>query len=98
MAHFGNRFSVLHFPDHAGNRQFAHAVNQQVGVGACQYRFMQRITPVIVMRNPAEGSFHTSDNQRNVGIEFFQDVGIDRYGPVGAHIRPPVGCVGILRS
>ena len=88
--------AVVHRPGHLLHDPFAHAVDQQVGARIGQDGGVQRIAPIVVVGQAAQRGFDASDDYRNVRIEAFEYLRVDRHGMVGAESRFAAGGVGIV--
>ena len=92
----GDALAVVEAPDELFQRQFAHAVDQHVGTALHQHSGQQAVFPIVVVREPAERSLDAAKHHRHVGIEAFEDVGVDNRRHVGTHPGAAVGSVGVV--
>ena len=88
--------SVAHGPRHLLYDPFAHAVDEQVGPRLDEYRGLERVAPVVVVRQAPQRGLDAADDHRNVGIEPFEDLRIDRHGVVGPESGLAAGRVGVV--
>ena len=75
---------------------FAHAVDKQVGARLDEHRGEEAVAPVVIVREPSQRGFDASDDDRDVGIEPFEDLRVDRRRTVGAESRLSAGGVGVV--
>ena len=75
---------------------FAHAVDQQVGAAFGQHRRLERIAPVVVVRQPPQRGFDSPDYYRDVREQSLDDSRVDCYGIVGPKPRFAAGRIGVV--
>ena len=78
------------------HRAFAHAVAEVVGTGGDEDGGHEAVLPVVVVRQAAEGGLDTADDDRDVRIEFLEDLRVHRDGVVGTGARLALGRVGVV--
>ena len=86
----------FHAPAQFHDGFFAHAVYQQVGFRVNQDRRAHFVLPVVVMRQAAERGFDASQHDGHVGVQLFQDAGVDDARVFGAHVVASVGRIGVF--
>ena len=78
--------------------QFAHAVDEQVGLGIQQDGAAQAVGPEIVMGGAAQRSLDAAQDHRQAGEGLAGQVGIDQTGAVGTRTGLAAGGVGIIMA
>ena len=66
---------------------FAHAVDEQVGTRVEQYRALELILPVVVVRKASQACLDAADDDGRFLVGAANEVAIDRYRPVGPSSR-----------
>ena len=88
--------TVFHRPCHVDDGFVAHAVHEQVGAAVDEQGWMQRVAPVVVVRQAAERGLDAADDYGRIRIERLQYAGIDRHGAVGPKTCFSSRCIGIV--
>ena len=80
------------------HRLFAHAIDKKIGTAINKDGGADTLLPIVVVRQAAHGGLDAAKYNGDIGIEAFEDLGIDYGGIFGALVVPSVGCVGILAT
>ena len=75
-----------------------HPVHQPVGLAANEYRRLQAVLPIVIMRQAAQRGLDAADYYRHVGIKLLEDVAVDGYGIVGTIPGTALGSVGVVAA
>ena len=82
---------LLHYP-------LTHAIDQKVGTTLDQNRRLQSVVPVVVVRKSTQRGLDTSHNNGNMGVKTLENLGIYRYGIVGAETSLATSRVGVVTA
>ena len=88
--------SVAQCPGDLLHDPFAHAVDQQVGAAFGQHRRLERVVPVVVVRQPPQRGFDSPDHHRDVREQSLDDLRVDPDGIVGPKPRFAAGRIGVV--
>ena len=88
--------SVAHGACNLLDDALSHAVDQKVGAAFDQQRGLQLVAPVVVVGEPPQRGFDASDDDRDVGIQPFEDLRVDRHGVIGSEPSLSAGGVGVV--
>ena len=75
---------------------FAHAIDQQVGAAFGQHRRLERVVPVVIVRQPPQRGFDSPDYYWDVREQPLEYLRIGRHGIVGPKPRFAAGRIGVV--
>ena len=89
---------LLHATYQFDYRFFAHSIDEQVGPAVAQNAGTNAVLPVVVVGEAAHTGLDTAQKDGNVGVEPFQDLGIDNGRIFRTHVGACVGRIGIIAA
>ena len=78
--------------------EFAHAIDNHVGLAVAEHTFAKALLPVVVVRDAAQRCLDSAEHHRHVGIELLEDLCVDHCWVFRSHVVSAVGTVGIFRT
>ena len=79
-------------------RLLAHAVGDHVGARVDEDTGAQAVLPVVVVGDAPQGGLDASQNDGDVRVELFQNLGVDDGGVLRPQVVAPIRAVGILKA
>ena len=89
---------LLYEPAQSCQRKFAHAIDEQVGATLLQDAGAQGLLPIVVVGDAPQGGLDASQHHGHIGIELFENVGVDDARHFRSHVVTSIGAVSVFRT
>ena len=77
---------------------FAHAVGDAVRSAIYKDTWAKAFLPVVIVHQPSHRCLDATENDWHVGVQSFENLGIDDCWVLGPQVMTAVGTVGVLRT
>src|SRR5574344_1781306 len=92
------RNPLFHFTDQFDDGFFSHSINQKIRRTADENAWKQLVLPIIIVCETTHRSLDSTENDRNVGKEMFQNLCIDDAWIIWTHSRTAIRRVSVVTA